>query len=746
MAKPQYNIFFDYETTKEDKPRIYIWTATVDKDAEIINSPNIRSKEYKNTTTYYGITDNSFIEFMQKIPFKGKFIAHNMSRFDGHFLYPLLERNGYKCISKHKEIVDNNERFNFDKDRFIRVKEITDNWKENSIKRKRKISDKDYTRQFDKNWNRPTENEYDMIMKHNKTIISMQVSRNIARTKRFNNKTESYDIINIWDSWLMCQGSIDSYGEALYKTAINKDKITDKSEKDKIELYYKKMDMDHNVDTLYNSFEELEQDGNRLDYAMQDTFILYSFMKEFGKIIKEDYWKSTIASMTIHFWINIFGDKLLTLYLANGSIRKTDKFYVYKKTPNKKWFSEYKLKKYLIEELFPTKWLDKDDNHIKMYPSYGGGLVHVSEDKRGEILEDLYQYDVNSEYPSVMNSDTLFPWGEPITSDFDNNPKYNYKFYTITVLRPITNRHGLPFIDTIIVDKKRKEYRRTLPIGSIVKITSTNLDRFMKYYNVKKSDIKLETDFAFLSVKGSFMFKEFYDYWIGLKNKASEEGNELLKTIAKLFANSLYGKFGTKQLRKSKINLSVKQELEDIEKNIESKFYLPIACTVTEGGRAILVDAVGNNYDRFVYCDTDSITTIGSYKDNLEIHKTKLGAWKEETSNGVGIFRRGKQYLIKTGNSFKFKYAGVNIDLVITDKTFKKCPVKWSDMIKGCPIPNQLKSVKIHGVGVRLDEIEKQITPIWSFNKMDEQIKYKPEHFINDLKKAIQLDTNECHM
>lgn len=54
--------------------------------------------------------------------------------------------------------------------------------------------------------------------------------------------------------------------------------------------------------------------------------------------------------------------------------------------------------------------------------------------------------------------------------------------------------------------------------------------------------------------------------------------------------------------------------------------YLPVAIFTTAYGRCEIIKAVRNNIDgdRVLYCDTDSMVTIGDPK-GLEIHDTELG-------------------------------------------------------------------------------------------------------------------------
>ena len=73
--------------------------------------------------------------------------------------------------------------------------------------------------------------------------------------------------------------------------------------------------------------------------------------------------------------------------------------------------------------------------------------------------------------------------------------------------------------------------------------------------------------------------------------------------------------------------------------------YTPLGVFITAWARDKTIRAAAANHDRFLYADTDSLHLLGTTPpDNLEIHSTRLGAWKIEGTFDRGIFVRAKQY------------------------------------------------------------------------------------------------------
>ena len=114
--------------------------------------------------------------------------------------------------------------------------------------------------------------------------------------------------------------------------------------------------------------------------------------------------------------------------------------------------------------------------------------------------------------------------------------------------------------------------------------------------------------------KGSkYLFRDYVDTWTAVKTKASIEGNEGMRTIAKLLLNSLYGKMATNPVKQSRAPY-----LEDgvvkfrlLPEEYKEGVYLPAGAFITSYARSFTISAAQANYDRWLYSDTDSCYFLG---------------------------------------------------------------------------------------------------------------------------------------
>ena len=73
--------------------------------------------------------------------------------------------------------------------------------------------------------------------------------------------------------------------------------------------------------------------------------------------------------------------------------------------------------------------------------------------------------------------------------------------------------------------------------------------------------------------------------------------------------------------------------------------YTPLGIFVTSWARDYTVRTAQKNYDRFLYADTDSLHVLGREPlVDVDVHPTRLGAWKHECDFERAIFVRAKQY------------------------------------------------------------------------------------------------------
>ena len=101
----------------------------------------------------------------------------------------------------------------------------------------------------------------------------------------------------------------------------------------------------------------------------------------------------------------------------------------------------------------------------------------------------------------------------------------------------------------------------------------------------------------------------------------------------------------------------------------EASYYLPVGIKITADVRLKLVQTVGNNYSKFLYCDTDSI----AFTDDFKIQTGKdLGEWKIE-NEGVEMLVAGKKryLMVKNGNIEKVAFASYKLKNIQSKLSFK---------------------------------------------------------------------------
>jgi len=308
--------------------------------------------------------------------------------------------------------------------------------------------------------------------------------------------------------------------------------------------------------------------------------------------------------------------------------------------------------------LFPVLSYEAD-NFVR--ESYKGGFVYVSPRFTNITFKGI-SFDVNSLYPSVYSGNNgLLPYGVPIWFDGEYKEDKDYPLYIIKILvdfriKPnhiptIQLKHYSRFLDTEYIEKSKGPVELTL--------TKPDFELFLEHY-----------DIDFISYYGGYKFKGcdklFTDYakhWGDVKIKASQEGNEGMRTIAKLLLNNLYGKLCLSTIRINKQpyldNESDSVKYETLDPNFIDSVYTACGSFITSYARCQTIRSAQANYDRFVYADTDSIHLIGTeIPNNIPIDDNLLGYWKCE-GEFEGKFLRAKTYIKIKDGKVKITCAGM---------------------------------------------------------------------------------------
>lgn len=282
------------------------------------------------------------------------------------------------------------------------------------------------------------------------------------------------------------------------------------------------------------------------------------------------------------------------------------------------------------------------------------------------IKQPVWYNDVNSLYPFVMSTYDL-PYGEPIAFEdkyiFDKEyPYYVQKIKVNMCLR----ENGIP----CILNKSKGvncnyivDTQENTSCGSLIELTLTNFDLELMFKNYEIFDIKYCGGYKF-RVRND-MFTGYINKFYEMKETATIEGNGALRCIAKLFLNSLYGKFGQNPVRRRKlpyIDIENKVKFYKTEKTISKKFnYLPVAVFITALARyKVINDIMKIGIDNWVYTDTDSILSLTPFPCDM-VDDKKLGKYKvEQIFKKCRILGPKTYYGINTRNEITAKACGCN--------------------------------------------------------------------------------------
>ena len=306
---------------------------------------------------------------------------------------------------------------------------------------------------------------------------------------------------------------------------------------------------------------------------------------------------------------------------------------------------------------FPLLPIEVDD-YIRR--AYRGGWTYVNPKFAGKtITKPVEVWDINSMYPDKMRNKYL-PVGEP--TFFRGKPKPNkYQCYIVRIMVSFEiKKDHLPCIQLKNSFMFNPTDYVTSSLGQEIEMIVTNIDLRLMFAQYHIKSIKYIDGYYFRKYKG--YFDAHIDTQMAIKERAT--GGE--RYVAKLRMNTVYGKTATSPRKKSKI-----PHLEDdvlkfsySEEKIEEPEYTALAVFITSWARHDIITDAQNNYDRFIYCDTDSLHMLkredGS-EPNLPIHNTHLGFYKKEHEVIKSLFLRSKTYIEQyTNGDVEIKCAGAS--------------------------------------------------------------------------------------
>lgn len=307
--------------------------------------------------------------------------------------------------------------------------------------------------------------------------------------------------------------------------------------------------------------------------------------------------------------------------------------------------------------MFPNLTLNVDHD---CRLSYKGGWTYCNPKYQDVKVGSGRVYDVNSMYPWAMKY-CLLPYGLPIFYMGEYKEDKLFPLYIQCLrckfkLKPgkypsIQLKHSMMFAQT--------EYISESTETTTLHLTSVDLELMKENYDLY--DIEYVCGYKFQAKTG--IFAEYIDYWYDIKTKAKKEKNTALQTLAKLFLNSLYGKFGSNPIKRSKYPyldpdkdcVCYTMGPEEVTKGL----YVPIATFITSYCRDKIIRAANACGDSFLYADTDSLHILGTQEPNIDIDDYKLGYFKLEGEFTEALYHRAKCYIETFNGEMDKKCAGM---------------------------------------------------------------------------------------
>ena len=300
-----------------------------------------------------------------------------------------------------------------------------------------------------------------------------------------------------------------------------------------------------------------------------------------------------------------------------------------------------------FNRLFPK--LDRDWLE-EWRKAYRGGRSQVSPWHASKLLKGVRRYDINSMYPYMMAYMPM-PYGEPIECDAPG--KYEFELYKVRIDFTLKEGHLPTLLRKGSVFAKIDSYYIATDGVEEIWISSVDYELLKRHYDIW--EVHFEQVLGFKTSR--VIFRDFIMKHYKLKSE-SEGG---LRLVYKLFINNAYGKFGSRPRGCEKIPTLGDDGIEwkHTDEKDMAQYYLPVAIAVTSWAHKMIDDAILKTGIRnFVYCDTDSVHTLGTLPDDWvdpkEIGKFKLEAIEEESK-----YVRQKCYITKEGGKWSITCCGM---------------------------------------------------------------------------------------
>lgn len=348
-----------------------------------------------------------------------------------------------------------------------------------------------------------------------------------------------------------------------------------------------------------------------------------------------------------------------------------------------------------FRKFFPLLDVEKVDKRIRK--AYRGGYTYVNRKYEGEVLPTGRIYDVNSLYSYVMR-ERMLPWGVPVEfeGEYINDEKYPLWVGMVSFAFAL-NEGYLPIIQV----KGKNRWADNLYLDSsddeVIPMTVTSVDwaLYNEHYHIY--DVEFHGGFKFK--QRNDMFTTYVDFWKDQKDKAKDDGNLGLYTIAKTMLNALYGKFSANPEHKNKIPYVIDRTVyyKDDDPDVGKPEYTAVGVFITAYARQLTINACQSSGDHFIYADTDSLHVLGNeVPESLKdvVHKDKIGYWDHEATFVRAKYLRQKTYVYDVPAKWVECYENGNL---------------FSKLVK-CPIEEHTHTITVIKCAGMPAEIHKRLT------------------------------------
>lgn len=356
--------------------------------------------------------------------------------------------------------------------------------------------------------------------------------------------------------------------------------------------------------------------------------------------------------------------KAMQEVIASGMKKLTvaaDAMYEYKQLNGMDYF----------QKMFPVLDTDMD---AEIRRAYRGGFTYADDRFKGRVVGSGLVFDVNSLYPSVMKYRAI-PYGVPefARGRVEPTEARPLTIFSVTFTAKLKQDH----IPCIQIKGSNlflgTEYLRVIEEPTTMMVTNVDWALYNDHYDIDV--LSYGGGWRFKAVVGAF--DTYIDKWSEIK--AKETGGK--REIAKLHLNSLYGKFASNPNVTGKVPVLENGVVKLVRGKPETRppVYTAAGVFITAYARDITIRAAQDNYDVFAYADTDSLHLLqDTIPENLDVHPTRLGAWKHEYNFNAAFYIRPKAYLERKG------YENVHNDECAVDCQSQH---HYENRIAGLPLP-----------------------------------------------------------